>query len=105
MPNRTLIEARPGLDIGALSQFVGYWLRKAQVAFFEDFLRGAPAPKLTVGENVESKLLLTAQRIQDIFILNIHIAGRLTQFLRTQEAADVFGSKWWLVVHRPVSGS
>jgi DNA-binding MarR family transcriptional regulator len=50
MPKRTLTFATRELDIGALGQFVGYWLRKVQVAFFEDFLRGAPAPKLTPGQ-------------------------------------------------------
>jgi len=50
VPTRTLGETRPALDIGALSEFVGYWLRRAQVAFFEDSMREAPAPELTPGQ-------------------------------------------------------
>jgi DNA-binding MarR family transcriptional regulator len=47
---RKLGETKPAFEIGALSQFVGYWLRRAQVAFFEDFMRDAPSPKLTPGQ-------------------------------------------------------
>jgi DNA-binding MarR family transcriptional regulator len=45
-----MAQAGRDLDIGELSGFVGYWLRKAQVAFFDDFLRRAPAPELTPGQ-------------------------------------------------------
>jgi len=45
-----MAQAGHHLDIGALSGFVGYWLRKAQIAFYDDFLRRAPAPELTPGQ-------------------------------------------------------
>jgi DNA-binding MarR family transcriptional regulator len=49
-PNEKPREVLPELDIGALRGFVGYWLRRAQLAFFDDFARGAPARDLRPGQ-------------------------------------------------------
>lgn len=50
MPKQRPSDAGSELDVGALDEFVGYWLRKAQLAFFDDFARDAPASDLTPGQ-------------------------------------------------------
>jgi DNA-binding MarR family transcriptional regulator len=50
MPKQNARQVDLELDIGRLAEFLGYWLRKAQVAFYENFLRGAPAAGLTPGQ-------------------------------------------------------
>jgi DNA-binding MarR family transcriptional regulator len=38
------------LDFGVLSSLIGFHLRRAQLAVYDDFLRGAPAHGLTPGQ-------------------------------------------------------
>src|SRR6202012_278054 len=39
----------PGVNLGVLSSLVGFRLRVAQLAVYEDFLSDSPGPKLTPG--------------------------------------------------------
>jgi DNA-binding MarR family transcriptional regulator len=39
-------EGRRGLNLGPLAALLGFRLRRAQLAVYEDFLRGAPVPQL-----------------------------------------------------------
>lgn len=41
---------RTGLNLGPLAALLGFRLRRAQLAVFEDFERGAPVPQLAPGQ-------------------------------------------------------
>ena len=42
-------KTRPPLDVGPLDDFVGYRLRRAQLAVYDDFVKGQPSAPLTPG--------------------------------------------------------
>jgi len=49
-PEPSTSERRRGLNLGPLAALLGFRLRRAQLAVFEDFQRGAPAPQLMPGQ-------------------------------------------------------
>ena len=64
------IQPAETLDPGVLSSLIGFRLRKAQLAVYEDFMRGAPVKGLTPGQLaililIERNPDMTQQRLCD----------------------------------------
>ncbi len=90
---------RPPLELGPLGSLVGFHLRLAQVAVYDDFMRGAPIRGLTPGQLailvlVDSNPGITQQRLSDgirveksTLVVRLHrLADRgLLQRVRSQQ--------------------
>jgi DNA-binding MarR family transcriptional regulator len=91
---------RPRLDFGALSSFIGFHLRTAQLKVYDDFMRNAPVRGLTPGQLailifIGENEALTQQRLCDgigieksTLVVRLHRLAERGLIKRVRSTAD-----------------